>query len=84
MSASKFTLSYPARTQLSLREKDDKDALSALFAGDPLQGPEVTRPIHDGRFVSQTGRMLVLWRQASSGLPEILSIVDRSYLPEPG
>jgi hypothetical protein len=84
MSVGGFTLSYPAMIQLSLLTEADKDALSALFAGDPLKRPEVTKATADGRFVSRMGGKRVLWRKANDDQPEILSIVDRSYLPEAG
>jgi hypothetical protein len=78
-----FALSYPAQAQLSLLTTADKDALSALFAGDPKR-PDVTKAMADGRFVSRIGGKLVLWRRASDDRPEIMSIVDRSFLPESG
>jgi hypothetical protein len=84
MSPGRFKLSYSARAQLSLLTKAERDALSALFAGDPSRTPEVTKAMADGRFVSRIGRKRVLWRKASDDRPEILSIVDRSFLSEAG
>jgi len=40
MSRARFTLSYQAQVQSSLLTKADKAALSALFAGDPINRPE--------------------------------------------
>jgi hypothetical protein len=58
--------------------------LSALFAGDPTGRPDVTKAMADGRFVSRIGGKRVLWHKDRDDLPEILSIVDRSFLSEAG
>jgi hypothetical protein len=84
MSASTFRLSYPAQAQLLLLTNADKTALDGLFATDPLQRPDVTKAMSDGRFVSRIGKKLILWRKANDDQPEIISIVDRSFLPEAG
>src|SRR5471030_1894849 len=77
----RFTLSYQAQVQASLLTKADKAALSRLFAGDPINRKEVTKVMEDGRFVSRIGDKLVLWRKASDDRSEVLSIIDRSFLP---
>jgi hypothetical protein len=84
MNAGRYRLSYPAQAQFSLLTRADKAALAGLFAGDPLARPEATRAIEDGRFVSRIGSKNVLWRKANDSRPEILSIVDRSFLTEAG
>jgi hypothetical protein len=77
----RFTLSYQAQVQASFLTKADKAALSRLFAGDPINRTDVTKAMEDGRFVSRIGDKLVLWRKVSDDRPEVLSIIDRSFLP---
>jgi hypothetical protein len=77
----RFTLSYQAQVQASFLTKAEMAALSELFAGDPINRTDVTKATDDGRFVSRIGDKLVLWRKAGDDRPEVLSIIDRSFLP---
>lgn len=77
----RFTLSYQAQVQASFLTKADKSALAELFAGDPTNRPDMTKAMEDGRFVSRIGDKLVLWHKAGNHRPEVLSIIDRSFLP---
>ena len=81
MTPDRFTIAYQASVQASFLTEADKAALSELFAGDPVNRPDVTKVAEDGRFVSWSGNKLVVWHKASDGRPEILSIIDRSFLP---
>ncbi len=81
MTPDRFTIAYQASVQASFLTEADKAALSELFAGDPVNRPDVTKATDDGRFVSRIGNKLVLWHKAGDERPEILSIIDRSFWP---
>lgn len=81
MSVAKFDVSYSAAAQLAQLAPAEKSALTRLFASGEIENPGTTRPTDDGRFVSRLGSKRVLWRRPSSdGKPEILSIVDHSFV----
>ncbi|RVU18662.1 hypothetical protein [Methylobacterium oryzihabitans] len=78
---SRFTVSYPAAAQFASLPSAEKSALERLFASDEIDRPTTTKPTGDGRFVSRLGGKRVLWRRESrDGRPEILSIVDHSFV----
>jgi hypothetical protein len=80
MSAGKFTLSYPARVQISRLTKADKTAIANVFASDRVKTSPNTKIATGGRFVTRVGAKRVLWAPKLNDQPEILSIVDRSFL----
>ncbi|WP_288588758.1 hypothetical protein [uncultured Methylobacterium sp.] len=80
MSAAKFDIAYSAAAQLASLAPAEKSALRRLFASGEIENPATTRPTDDGRFVSRLGSKRVLWRRLSAdGMPEILSIIDKSF-----
>lgn len=74
-----FSVAYEARIQVSRLSSTEKAELDRLFSESRPKAASVPTPDPEQHFVSRLGAKRVLWRMGERGIPEILSVLDRSY-----